>query len=68
VTTEISRIEERRISAEDRRAQVQAGWDDVSVVLASPMLLGFSTLDYGDQGFIASPIMSDIDEQLSGNW
>lgn len=64
VTTEISRIEERRISTVDRRERVQAGWDDVSVVQPSPVLLGFSNLDYGPRGFIANPIMSDIDENV----
>ena len=28
------------------------------------MLLGFSNLDYGSRGFIANPIMSDIDENV----
>ena len=60
VTTEISRIEERRISTVERREKVQAGWSEVSVVQSSPVLLGFSNLDYGARGFIANPIMSDI--------
>jgi len=64
VTTEISRIEERRISTTERREKVQAGWSEVSVVQPSPVLLGFSNLDYGARGFIANPIMSDIDENV----
>ncbi len=64
MTTEISRIEERRIAIADRREKVQAGWNDVSVVQSSPVLLGFGHLDYGARGFIANPIMSDVDESL----
>jgi hypothetical protein len=64
VTTEISRIEERRISTMERREKVQAGSSEVSVVQPSPVLLGFSNLDYGHRGFISSPIMSDIDENV----
>src|SRR5262245_57236185 len=64
VTTEISRIEERRISTVARREKVQAGWNDVSVVQPSPVLLGFGNLDYGARGFITYPIMSDVDENV----
>lgn len=64
VTTEISRIEEGRTQRLDRREQIQAGWNDVSVVQPSPVLQGFSSLDYGAQGFIANPIMSDIDDGI----
>jgi len=64
VTTEISRIEERRIITPERREKIQAGWNDVSVVQPSPVLQGFSVLDYGARGFIANPIVSDIDENV----
>src|SRR5262245_7666121 len=64
VTTRISRIEEGRIKNRAHREKIQAGSEMMSVVQASPVLLGFSTLDYGVDGFIANPIMSDIDENI----
>jgi hypothetical protein len=64
VTTPVSREEERRTSNAQKRAALEAGWDDVSVVQPEPRLLGFQSTDMGSRGFIASPLMSDIDEDL----
>ena len=64
VTTQISRIEERRTTEPGKRVRLEAGWNDVSVVQPSPVVQGFSYLDYGARGFIANPIMSEIDESL----
>jgi len=64
VTTPVSRIEERRTTDLEKRGALEAGWDQVSVVQPEPILLGFNCQDFGPRGFIASPLMSDIDESL----
>jgi hypothetical protein len=64
VTTEVSRIEERRTTDPLKRARLEARWNEVSVVQPEPVLLGFNCQDFGARGFISSPLMSDIDEKL----
>ena len=63
VTTEVSRIEEARISDPAKRAVVEAGSRELSVVQPEPVLLGFNNQDLGRLGFISTPLMSDIDEK-----
>ena len=64
VTTPVSRDEERRTNNPQKRAALEAGWNDVSVVQPEPKLLGFNHQDLGRYGWISSPIMSDVDDAL----
>ncbi len=63
-TTPVTKDEERRTRNPQMRALLDAGGATVWAVQASPKLLGFSHLDHGARGFIASPIMSDIDDDI----
>jgi len=64
VTTPVSRVEEGRTNSLERREKIQAGWNEVSVVQPSPVLQGFSSVNYRTRGFTVSPIMTDIDEHV----
>ena len=64
VTTEVSRIEEKRTPDLQKRAALEAGWNEVSVVQPDPVLIGVNTVDYGYRGFTSSPLISDIDQTL----
>jgi hypothetical protein len=65
VTTEVSRIEERRTTNAAKRSALEARWNEVSVVQPPPVPLGFNILDDDESlSFISSPILSDIDQTL----
>lgn len=64
VTTPVSRDEERRTRSPEKRAALEVGWNEVSVVQPEPKLLGFQSHDMGRRGFISYPLMSDLDDDL----
>ena len=65
VTSNVGRQEQGRATRPDIRDALAAHANDVPRVTNDHRLLGFSNLDYGNRGFISSPIISDIvDEDL----
>jgi len=64
VTSRESWREQGRTGIPETREELRNVWSGVDVVSQDHRLLGFDTIDYGYRGFIASPLVTDIIEEV----
>jgi hypothetical protein len=64
VTSRESWREQERTKSDETREELRSARAAVDVVLDDHRLLGFNTIDYGYGGFIASPLLTDIVDEV----
>ena len=64
VSSKWSQIEQARTKNPDTRSAFSKRWNEVSVVQPDHKLLGFNSVDMGQRGFISSPLVTDIVDEV----